>query len=160
MKKLLSKYAQVLSYLFFGVLTTLLNIVLYTVFQAVFGYSAANSWGNVLDNCICILFAYATNRRWVFQSHTTGREARAEFEKFVACRLGTMLLDAVVMIVGGNWLGAAGAQALRTLTGSRLTEATAQKLWGIGVKVFSNGLVIVLNYVFSKCIVFKGKKQK
>ena len=62
------KHWEVLSYLVFGVLCTLLNIVLYALFNKLFGYTAANSWGNVLDNIICILFAYCTNRAFVFNS--------------------------------------------------------------------------------------------
>ena len=70
----LKKHWEVLSYLIFGVLTTLLNILLYALFNRLFGYTAANSWGNVLDNILCILFAYATNRAVVFRSKTRGRE--------------------------------------------------------------------------------------
>lgn len=158
MKKLLQKYGEVLSYLFFGVLTTLLNIVLYAVFQAVFGYAAANSWGNVLDNLLCILFAYWTNRTWVFTSRTQGRAAAAEFGRFVLCRLGTLVLDAAIMLVGGNLLGAAGAGLLLSVGGRWMDAARAQALWGLGVKVLSNGVVIVLNYVFSKCIIFRKKQ--
>ncbi len=98
-----------LSYLIFGVLTTLLNIVLYALFSRLFGYTAANSWGNVLDNALCILFAYCTNRAFVFRSKTTGKAMAKEFGTFVTCRLGTMVLDAVIMIVGGNLLAAQGA---------------------------------------------------
>lgn len=158
MKKLWQNYAQVLSYLFFGVLATLLNIVLYAVFQAVFGYAAANSWGNVLDNLLCILFAYWTNRTWVFTSRTRGRAALEEFGKFVACRLGTLVIDAAIMLVGGNLLGAAGAGLLLAAGGRWLDAAGAQTLWGLGVKVVSNGVVIVLNYVFSKWIIFRKKQ--
>ncbi len=68
-----------LSYLVFGVLCTLLNIVLYALFNKLFGYTAANSWGNVLDNILCILFAYATNRAFVFRSKTTGKAMAKEF---------------------------------------------------------------------------------
>ena len=93
-------HSEALRYLVFGVLTTLLNMALYAVFQAWFGYQAANSWGNVLDNILCILFAYATNRRFVFGSRTRGRAAAAEFGRFVACRLGTMALDACIMVAG------------------------------------------------------------
>ena len=50
MKNWFVKHREVLAYLVFGVLTTLLNIVLYTLFSGLFGYEAANSWGNVLDN--------------------------------------------------------------------------------------------------------------
>ena len=187
----IKKHYEVLSYLVFGVLCTLLNIVLYALFSRLFGYEAANSWGNVLDNIICILFAYATNRAFVFRSKTQGREAAAEFGKFVTCRLGTMLLDTAIMLVLGNLLAAQGAmlidgifkQLLLVAMGHAEVTATsgadavigviggadgptaifvttrydAQALWGLAVKVFSNVLVIVLNYVFSKLIVFKRK---
>ena len=104
-----------LSYLIFGVLTTLLNIVLYALFNKLFGYTAANSWGNVLDNILCILFAYATNRAFVFRSRTQGREMAKEFGAFVTCRLGTLVLDAVIMMVGGNLLAAQGTALMEGL---------------------------------------------
>lgn len=148
---------EVLRYLIFGVLTTLLNILLYALFQALFGYQAANSWGNVLDNILCILFAYATNRAFVFRSRARGRAAAAEFGRFAACRLGTMALDAAVMIAGGNWLAAPGAALVETALGRWLGPGEALALWGMGVKVFSNGMVIVLNYLFSKTIIFRAK---
>ena len=181
-----------LSYLIFGVLTTLLNILLYALFSQLFGYTAANSWGNVLDNALCILFAYCTNRAFVFRSRTTGKAMAKEFGTFVTCRLGTMVLDAAIMIVGGNLLAAQGAALMESLFGSFLTVSgsytgaaasaaasaagvaiiggadgptaifvttriTAQEIWGLCVKVFSNVVVVVLNYVFSKLIIFKKK---
>ena len=193
MVKWIKKHWEVLSYLVFGVLCTLLNIVLYALFNKLFGYTAANSWGNVLDNALCILFAYCTNRAFVFRSKTTGKAMAKEFGTFVTCRLGTMVLDAAIMIVGGNLLAAQGAALMESLFGSFLTVSgsytgaaasaaasaagvaiiggadgptaifvttliTAQELWGLAVKVFSNVLVIVLNYVFSKLIIFKNRK--
>ena len=192
MIKFFKKHWEVLSYLIFGVLTTLLNIVLYALFSRLFGYTAANSWGNVLDNALCILFAYCTNRAFVFRSRTTGKAMAKEFGTFVTCRLGTMVLDAVIMIVGGNLLAAQGAALMESLFGSFLTVSgsytgaaasaaatvagvaiiggadgptavfvttriTAQEIWGLCVKVFSNVVVVVLNYVFSKLIIFKKK---
>ena len=176
MVKWIKSHWEVLSYLFFGVLTTLLNIVLYALFSRIFGYEAANSWGNVLDNFLCILFAYATNRAFVFSSRTTGREAFAEFGKFFACRLGTLVLDAAIMMVGGNLLAAQGTALMEQLLNGGVFVAsvissvdgptavfvtsgiTAQSLWGLAVKVFSNVVVIVLNYVFSKVFVFTHRK--
>ena len=190
--KFFKKHWEVLSYLIFGVLTTLLNIVLYALFSQLFGYTAANSWGNVLDNALCILFAYCTNRAFVFRSKTTGKAMAKEFGTFVTCRLGTMVLDAVIMMVGGNLLAAQGAALMESLFGSFLTVSgsytgaaasaaasaagvaiiggadgptaifvttriTAQEIWGLCVKVFSNVVVVVLNYVFSKLIIFKKK---
>jgi putative flippase GtrA len=192
MIKFFKKHWEVLSYLIFGVLTTLLNIVLYALFSRLFGYTAANSWGNVLDNALCILFAYCTNRAFVFRSKTTGKAMAKEFGTFVTCRLGTMVLDAVIMIVGGNLLAAQGAALMESLLGGFLTVSgsytgaaasaaasvagvaiiggadgptavfvttriTAQEIWGLCVKVFSNVVVVVLNYVFSKLIIFKKK---
>ena len=192
MIKFFKKHWEVLSYLIFGVLTTLLNIVLYALFSRLFGYTAANSWGNVLDNALCILFAYCTNRAFVFRSRTTGKAMAKEFGTFVTCRLGTMVLDAAIMIVGGNLLAVQGAALMESLFGSFLTVSgsytgaaasaaasvagvaiiggadgptavfvttriTAQEIWGLCVKVFSNVVVVVLNYVFSKLIIFKKK---
>ena len=192
MIKFFKKHWEVLSYLIFGVLTTLLNIVLYALYSRLFGYTAANSWGNVLDNALCILFAYCTNRAFVFRSRTTGKAMAREFGTFVTCRLGTMVLDAAIMIVGGNLLAAQGAALMESLLGSFLTVSgsytgaaasaaasvagvaiiggadgptavfvttriTAQEIWGLCVKVFSNVVVVVLNYVFSKLIIFKKK---
>ena len=201
----LKKHWEVLSYLIFGVLTTLLNILLYALFNRLFGYTAANSWGNVLDNILCILFAYATNRAFVFRSKTRGREQAKEFTAFVSCRLGTLLLDAAIMLVLGNLLAAQGAALMDRLMSGLLTHAfhwfgpdttvqmvssylgtppgisdgsaaiaviggadgptaifvtsriEVQELWGLCVKVFSNVIVVILNYVFSKRIVFKKK---
>ena len=206
MMKFLKKHWEVLSYLIFGVLTTLLNIVLYALFSQLFGYTAANSWGNVLDNALCILFAYCTNRAFVFRSKTTGKAMAKEFGTFVTCRLGTMVLDAVIMIVGGNLLAAQGAALMDNMmqgllsavanwfgpdtviqmaasyagTPAGVTDGSAaiaviggadgptaifvtsrynaQALWGLCVKVFSNVVVVVLNYVFSKLIIFKNRK--
>ena len=206
MVKFFKKHWEVLSYLIFGVLTTLLNIVLYALFNKLFGYTAANSWGNVLDNILCILFAYATNRAFVFRSRTQGREMAKEFGAFVTCRLGTLVLDAVIMMVGGNLLAAQGtalmeglmqgvlgvvagwispenaASIIGSYTGTPMgspdgsaaiaiiggadgptaifvtSRYNAQTLWGLAVKIFSNVIVVVLNYVFSKLIIFKKKK--
>ena len=197
------KHWEVLSYLIFGVLTTLLNILLYALFNRLFGYTAANSWGNVLDNALCILFAYCTNRAFVFRSKTRGREQAKEFTAFVSCRLGTLLLDAAIMLVLGNLLAAQGAALMDSLMSGLLSRVTewfgpdttvqmasgylgtppgisdgsaaiaviggadgptaifvtsrieAQELWGLCVKVFSNVIVVVLNYLFSKRIIFK-----
>ena len=186
--ELVKKYREPIAYLFFGGLATLLNIVLYVLFKTLFGYEAANSWGNVLDNILCILFAYATNRAFVFRSRTQGREMAKEFGAFVTCRLGTLVLDAVIMMVGGNLLAAQGTALMESLLGSFYTvmvvgtgaaassaasvgiiggadgptaifvsSYSAQTLWGLCVKVFSNVIVVVLNYVFSKLIIFKKK---
>ena len=146
MKNWFIKHREVLAYLVFGVLTTLLNIVLYALFSRLFGYEAANSWGNVLDNVICILFAYWTNRTFVFKSTNTGKAVLAEFGQFVSCRIATMVMDQVII-----WLGI-------SVLGPVVSFSSANpQLWAMGVKLFSQVIVIVSNYVFSKLLIFKKK---
>ena len=205
LKAFIKKYYEGFAYLFFGGLATLLNLVLFAVFQAVLGTGFATGIGNVLDNIICILFAYWTNRTFVFRSKTQGKAMAREFGAFVTCRLGTMLLDTAIMLVLGNLLAAQGAALMDELmqgvlsvvahwfgpdtaiqmaasyagTPAGVTDGSAaiaviggadgptaifvtglydaQALWGLAVKIFSNVLVIVLNYVFSKLIIFKKK---
>ena len=144
------KHWEVLSYLVFGVLCTLLNIVLYALFNKLFGYTAANSWGNVLDNIICILFAYWTNRTFVFRSQNHGADALREFGKFVAFRLLTLVMDQVIIMLGVQLVGPAIGFAVDAGGGS--------DLWAMGVKLFSQVVVILSNYVFSKLFTFKKQQ--
>ena len=143
LKQLWAKYYEQFTYLIFGGLATLLNIVLAMVFRS---FGMPTTLNTVLDNVICILFAYTTNRLWVFKSRSRGADALREFGSFIACRLGTMVMDVAVM-----WLGA-------DVIGPALVPAAWLGLWFLGVKVFSNVLVIVFNYVFSKKIIFIKKK--
>ena len=120
-KDLINKYYEGLAYLFFGGLATLHNV-------------------------ICILFAYWTNRTFVFKSQNTGKAAWAEFGQFVSCRIATMVMDQVII-----WAGV-------SLLGPHVGFAVANaKLWAMGVKLFSQVIVILSNYIFSKVLIFKKK---
>lgn len=137
------KYYEQLTYLIFGGLATLLNIVLAMVFRKMGLHTTVNT---VLDNIICILFAYTTNRLWVFQSKSKGMAALKEFASFIGCRLGTMVMDVAIM-----WLGV-------DILGSMLIPANWQNLWFLVVKVIAQILVILFNYIFSKEIIFTQTK--
>ena len=139
---LCKKHREALSYLFFGGLTTLVNIVAYWLLART-GLSTA--WANGIALALSILFAYFTNRRWVFESRARGMAAWREFGKFIACRLGTGVLDQIIMIVGVDLLG------------PMLVPDSGMELWGLAVKVLSNILVIILNYVFSNVFIFVRK---
>ena len=146
LKDIIQKYYEGLAYLFFGGVATLLNLVVFAGFQAAFGTDFAAGIGNILDNCICILFAYWTNRTFVFKSANKGKAAWAEFGQFVSCRIATMVMDQVIIWVGVSLLG--------PHVGFAVANA---KLWAMGVKLFSQVIVIVSNYVFSKLFIFKKK---
>ena len=138
LKAFIKKYYEGFAYLFFGGLATLLNLVLFAVF--------ATGIDNVLDNIICILFAYWTNRTFVFRSKNSGQAALAEFGQFVACRIGTMVMDQVII-----WLG------VSVLAPHVAFAAANADLWAMGVKLFSQVIVIVSNYVSTKLFIFKKK---
>lgn len=143
LKSLFLKYREQIAYLFFGGVTTLVNIAAYALLSRV---GLSTGVANAIAWALAVAVAYVTNRLWVFDSNSRGAAALKEAISFVACRLGTGLMDEAIMVLGVDHLGPAVAP-------------NHLALWGLGVKVFSNILVIVLNYVFSKLFIFKkGKK--
>lgn len=145
MKELLTKYKSLISYAFFGALTTAVNIITY---GACTWFGMGTGWANALAWVLSVLFAYFTNRKWVFESENRTLPAvLKEFASFVACRAGTGVLDQVIMVVGVDVLG------------PKLIPAEYGYLWSMGLKIASNVLVIILNYVFSKVIIFNKKSN-
>ena len=135
--KLYRRYREVVNYVFFGGLTTLVNIAGYALLRKLGVPSDPATW---TATAVSILFAYFTNRRWVFESRTAGKAAWREFGSFVACRISTLLLDAGIMYL--------------CVTLPRRGEDMA---WCMLVKIATNVIVIVINYVFSKLFIFKQK---
>ncbi len=133
-KKLVNR--ETVSYLIFGVLTTLVDWIVYPVLRWLdysVAVSSAGSWA------AAVLFAFVTNKLFVFQSYTFRPGALArEFISFVSCRAlsGVFTIGAMVVIVdvmGWNeWLG----------------------------KVAVSALSLVLNYIFSKLFIFKKPKNR
>ena len=145
-KKFITKYYEQLAYLFFGGLATLLNLIVFAVFQLAFGTDFATGIGNIIDNIICILFAYWTNRTFVFKSQNKGASSLREFGEFIFFRLVTLLMDQAII-----WLGV-------SIVGPMIGFASdTAGLWPMGVKLFSQVVVILSNYVFSKVFIFKKK---
>ncbi len=157
LKELFTRYYEALAYLFFGAVATGLNILIFTLFDHFLGSSFAAGAGNVLNNAICILFAYTTNRLWVFRSKSRGKEALREFASFVFCRIGTAALDQLILWIGVTLVG---PMVIPTgwavfMVGGFSFSMEYIKLWNLGVKLFSQAVVIISNYVFSKLFIFK-----
>ena len=131
------RYREQENYIFFGGLTTLVNIAGYALLRRLSVPSDPATWTATAGS---ILFAYFTNRRWVFESRAAGRAAWREFGSFIACRISTLLLDAGIMYL------------CVTLPGRGEDMA-----WCMLIKVATNVLVIIINYVLSKWIIFKKK---
>ena len=127
-------------YLIFGVLTTIVNFVVY--FGLTFLVGTSDGWigftFNVVANIIAILFAYVTNRKFVFKSKaTTRKEIIKEIASFFSCRIASMIIDSLIYYIG----------------------CTLMKIPDFIIKPIAQVVVIVLNYIFSKLIVFKGNKD-
>lgn len=142
-KKLANK--ETVLYLIFGVLATVLNIVLFYLFINI--WKMSTGLGNILDTIICILFQYFTNRIWVFESKNNGKEAIKEFIQFILARSLTAIIDQIFVVVGVDFFVA------------KYVSYSQQGIFSVGIKILSNIIVIVLNYIFSKLFVFNKKKQ-
>lgn len=140
-KKLANK--ETVLYLIFGVLATVLNIVLFYLFINI--WKMSTGLGNILDTIICILFQYFTNRIWVFESKNNGKEAIKEFIQFILARGLTAIIDQIFVVVGVDFFVA------------KYVSYSQQGIFSVGIKVLSNIVVIVLNYIFSKLFVFNKK---
>jgi len=132
MIKVLRKYREVIMYLIFGVLTTLVNILSYIAFTRIFKVDVYVS--NVIAWILSVLFAYVTNRKYVFNSKTkTIRATLKEMLSFYTCRLITFGVDMVLMYV-----------MIDLMTINDMVS-----------KVVVSFIIIILNYIFSKLIIFK-----
>lgn len=134
---LYQKYKEPLLYLFFGGLTTLLSIVLFWLLTQPLHMGALIA--NVLGWIVCVAFAYATNRTWVFREKAQDlRGILREILSFFAGRLGTLGMEEVMLWLGIDLLG------INSMT----------------VKVVAQVFVIVGNYFISKWFVFTDSSQR
>ena len=124
---------ETISYFIFGVLTTLVDWVSYRIMTRGRGVdyrvATAGSWA------AAVLFAFVTNKLFVFESRSlNAKRVWAEFVPFVACRVATGLFTLAAMIAMVDGMG--------------IREDFA-------CKVVVSGISLVLNYVFSKWLVFR-----
>ena len=131
-KTLMHKYWDILIYLFFGGLTTLVNFVIYYPCYNWLHMSATMS--NVLAWVVAVAFAYLTNKPFVFHSHDwSAKTVGPELAKFVGCRVGSGLIETAAIFLTVDLLG-----------------------WnGNVMKLLLAVIVVLLNYVGSKLLVFK-----
>nr|WP_251006088.1 GtrA family protein [Carnobacterium sp. ISL-102] len=131
-KKLISKYDEVIGYLVFGGLTTVVNIVVFYLFDSILGVHYL--FANAIAIIVSILFAFFTNKKYVFKSATpTFQLWLKEFSLFVSFRLLSAVFD-----MGSMWLLVDGLDL----------DAN----WA---KIITQFIVVVLNYAFSKFFIFK-----
>ena len=132
---LLKKYEEIISYLFFGGLTTVVNYAVYLPCYNLLGISGAVS--NAIAWVAAVAFAYLTNKLFVFKSNDwSAKVILPELAKFVGCRVGSGVLETAIIFVTVDCLH-----------------------WnGNVIKLVTSVLVVALNYVASKLLVFRKKR--
>ncbi len=125
-------YKEIILYVFFGGMTTIVNLVSYALFTRLLNI---NDYVAIfLSWVLAVFFAYITNKIWVFESQSREfKELFREITSFAAARVATLGLEYVVMFIGVDILF----------------------INDMLVKVFAQVLVIVANYLFSKLFIFK-----
>ena len=130
-------HKEALLYLFFGGVTTLIDFFAFDLFERVLSFHEVLAYA--LAWFLAVLAAYLTNRVWVFTSKAATPSAYCrEILAFFASRVATFLFGVGVILVFVTWLS----------------------LPALPVKIVSSVFVVILNYVFSKLLVFrKGKDE-
>ena len=133
-RELIKKYYDLIAYVFFGALTTAVNYLVYLPCYNLFHISAAAS--NVIAWIFAVVFAYLTNKPFVFRSHDWSlKTVIPELSKFVGSRIASGGIETAFIFITVDLLR-----------------------WdGNIMKLVTSILVVVLNYVTSKLIVFKNK---
>lgn len=131
---LIRKHYDLLAYLVFGVLTTVVNYVIYLPCYNLLGLSAVVS--NLIAWVVAVAFAYLTNKPFVFRSHDwSAKTVIPELTKFVSCRVASGAAESVILLLTVDILHWNG------------------NVW----KLITSVLVVVLNYIGSKLLVFRKK---
>ncbi len=131
-KNIFFKYKEQILYILFGGFTTVVNIVTFTLCADVLNMGTYIA--NLIAWILSVLFAYITNKLWVFESKTTDIKSLVrEITTFTGARLLTLGFDMVIMYVGIDLF----------------------HLNKLLMKIVANVVVIVSNYVFSKLFIFK-----
>lgn len=125
------KHQEGMRYLIFGGLSTLLNILIFTV---LYNVGIKTLFSNFIAWFISVLFAYITNKMCVFNSPLTNKkDLLLEIFSFLKYRILTLIIDEIIMYVFIDILF----------------------MNSLCIKIVSNIEVIILNYLFSKLIIFK-----
>lgn len=133
---LYKKYKETILYLIFGGLTTLVNIATYGIMYNMLGIDNVPS--NVVAWILSVVFAYITNKLFVFESKSfSPKVLLGEMSSFFLCRLATGALDLLIMYY--------------------CIDVCGLDKFNLIIKIASNVLVIILNYVASKIFIFKKK---
>ena len=132
LKQLFYQYKEPITYLFWGVMSTIANVVTYWICYDVCHIS--NMASTLIAWIVAVIMAFITNKLWVFESRNTSwKEDLKEFFSFIGFRIVSEIFDLGIMYWAVDMMGMNGL------------------FW----KIVANVIVVILNYIFSKFIIFK-----
>lgn len=121
-----NKYYEIISYLFFGGLTTIISVLSFHICTL---FISNDIVSNTISWILAVIFAYLTNRKYVFNSN---KDFKKELFNFFFFRIITLLIETIILPLFIN---------LVTIK--------------VIAKIITTIIVIILNYVFSKIFIFK-----
>ena len=166
LKKLYDKYEELVVYIYYGLLTTLLNLIVQGIAQAILnplpipGLNIQNSlftiaWdaaavkttiATAIAWTVAVIFAFYVNKKYVFKSVTqSGKQLMYEFWTFISARIASLLMEMVIMNIGAHFYSE---------DGEHVTNALMYWVFKFTAQV----VVTLANYFFSKLVIFKKKK--
>ena len=138
---LYKKYEEIVNYVVVGALTTLVSVVSYFLFRF-FVFTDSSQLHiqicNVISWILAVLFAFFTNKKYVFKSKAKGAGLIEEMVKFYSARVATLLIEMASMWFMVDLIN--------------INDKIS--------KIIAQFIVLVLNYVFSKLFVFRKKETK
>ena len=153
-KKLINR--ETVTYLVFGVLTTVVNFAVFKLFDVIFTKAFTldlTLLTNFIAWVLSVAFAYVTNKLFVFESKSWSRKVIAkEIPSFVGARVFSLGVESLGLLIFIKWLGF-DSFVLEIFPGFALGGKMLTK---IALSV----IIVVMNYVFSKFVIFKSKENK
>lgn len=133
-KEMYVKNKEVINYLIFGFLTFAVSMITYYLSRLLFDYVVSN----IISWVLAVLFAYITNKLFVFESKTNNlKELINEFVKFIGGRIFTLILETLILYL----------------------MVDLMHINDMVVKLIAQVIVIITNYILSKLIIFKKSKN-
>lgn len=133
----MKKYEELIKYFIIGVITTIINYAIFVIFSSIINFDIHVS--NIIAWIVSVIFAYFTNKLFVFESKSFKIDVLLkEIASFGGARVFSFLLEEVILYIFVNKL----------------------KMNQLIIKLVANVVVMVVNYVLSKFIIFKTKKEK
>ena len=160
-KNLYKKYEEIITYLFFGVVTTVVSLLACWVtlkLGVLIWHDEAGEptefldiLGSTVQWVVGVLVAFFTNKKWVFTNADKDVSTISQLLRFSASRLATLELD-TLLTFGTVWV-------LRRLDYSDVTLVGITLSADLISKIVASAVVLISNYILSKIFVFKAKKS-